>query len=55
MQAVGVAELGVHRLVQVTVEVRAERIHLAVSGLALLKVETQQVLQVVGIGVAAGR
>ena len=54
VQAVGVAELGVDRLVQVLVELGAEREDLAAGGLALVQVQRQQVLEVVGAR-AAGR
>ena len=50
VQAVGVAELGVDRLVQVLVELRAEGEDLAARRLALVEVEREQVLQVVGAG-----
>nr|BFE70677.1 hypothetical protein GCM10020092_039780 [Actinoplanes digitatis] len=54
VQAVEVAELRVDRLVQVAVEFGAEREQLAARVLALLQVQDQQVLEVVGGGAAAG-
>ena len=53
VQAVGVSELGVDRLVQVPVEFRTECIQFASCGLALIEVKGQQVLQVIGVGAAA--
>ena len=54
VQAVGVAELGIDRFVQIPVEFGAERVQLAAAGLALLEIQDEQVLQIVGVGVAAG-
>ena len=54
MQAVGVAELGIDRFVQIPVELGAERVQLAAAGLALLEIQDEKVLQIVGVGVAAG-
>jgi hypothetical protein len=53
VQAVGVAELGIDRFVQIPVEFGAERVQLAAAGLAL-EIQDEQVLQIVGVGVAAG-
>ena len=53
VQAVEVAELGVDGLVQVLIELGAERVQLAAGGLALIEVERQQVLQIVAVRVAA--
>ena len=55
MQAVGVAELDVDRLVQVLLELRPEREDLAAGGLALLEEQRQQILEIVGARAAAGR
>ena len=55
VQAVEIAELGVDRLVQVLIELGAERVQLAAGSLALIKVERQQVLQIVAVRVAARR
>ena len=55
VQAVGVAELDVDRLVQVLVELRAECEDLAARGLALFEEERQQILKVVGARRAARR
>jgi len=54
VQAVGVPKLGIDGFVQVLFELCAERIELTSSVLALIKVQRQQVLQVVTAG-AAGR
>ena len=50
-----VAELDVDRLVQVPIELGAERVELAAGGLALVEVQRQQVLQVVAARVAGRR
>ena len=47
VQTVGVAELGVDRLVQVLIELRAEREDLTAGRLALVEIQRQKVLQVV--------
>ena len=47
MQAVDVAEFDVDRLVQVPVELGAERVDLAAGVLALIEIQRQQILQVV--------
>ena len=47
VQPVDVAELDVDRLVQVPVELGAEREDLAAGGLALVEIQRQQILQVV--------
>src|SRR4029077_17744356 len=54
VKAVDVAELDVDRLVQVTIELCAKNVDLAASRLALIEIERQQILQVVGAR-AAGR
>ena len=47
VETVGIAELDVDRLVEVPVELRAERIDLAAGVLALVEIQRQQILQVV--------
>ena len=54
VQTVGVAEIDVDRLVQVAVELRPERVHLTAGGLALVEIQAQQILQIVGVGAATG-
>ena len=50
-----VAELGVDRLVQVLLELGAERIQLAASRFALIEVEREQVLQIVAVRLSGRR
>ena len=55
MQAIDVAELGVDGLVEVLIELRAERVHLTAGVLALVEVEREQVLQIVAAGASRRR
>ena len=54
VQAVGVSELGVDRLVQVPVEFCAECVQFAAGGLAMIEIQGQQILQIVGVGATTG-
>ena len=55
MKTVGVAELLVNWLVKILVELCPERIDLTPGVLALIKVQRQQVLQIVTAGTAGRR
>ena len=55
VQAVGVPELDVDRLVQVLFELGAERVELTAGVLALVEVQRQEVLQIVTVGAARRR
>jgi hypothetical protein len=55
VQTVGVAELHIDRLVEVSIELCPERVDLTAGVLALVEVQREEVLQVVAAGVAGRR